>query len=386
MNIDKNKPAETLKVEHFPLLVNQPKVLKQLGWDGVFEKHFQSLRVAGSLPARVSSQHRYYYQVCTYQGVLQAEVSGKLRHQAEWTGHYPVVGDWVALEPLPDKSRGIIHAILPRKTRFSRQGSGGRGKLSGGQTREQVVAANVDTVLIIGALDEGRSINTRRFERYLTLVWASGANPVIILNKSDLCADVVSYVRGVEPAVAGVPVHAVSALQRTGLDALRSYLTPGKTVALLGPSGVGKSALVNALLGEERQETGEVRERDRTGRHTTSARELILVPGGGVIIDTPGMREIQMWADEDDLTGSFEDIEALARRCQFNDCKHDTEPGCAVKAAIESGNLDAARLGNFTKLQREVQFHEARQGDNERRLEKEKWKKISQAQRTRRDG
>ena len=358
---------------------NQTNILQQLGWDADFERHFQSVAFTGCMPGRVASDNRQLYQLFTGKGVLRARLPGKLQRQAGEDGHYPVVGDWAAFIPAPGEEGGMIQSVLPRKTWFSRQAAGGK-------TKEQVVAANIDTVFIVGALDEGRSTNARRFERYLTLVWSSGANPVIVLNKSDLCSDIEDYIRRIEPAVAGVPVHAVSAMQRAGLDTLQFYIPPGKTAALLGPSGVGKSALINALIGEERQATGAVRDRDRTGKHTTSARELLLVPGGGVVIDTPGMREIQMWAGEADLAGAFEDIVALARECQFKDCKHTGEPGCAVKAAIETGALDAGRLESFEKLQREVRFHTARQRGNERQLERERWKKVSQWQkRYRRD-
>jgi ribosome biogenesis GTPase len=351
-------------------------VLRQLGWGIDFERHFQLQDIPGSVPGRVASENRHLYQVFTEKGVLKTRLSGRLRRQAGEGGLSPVAGDWVALTLSPGDEGGVIHTVLPRKSRFSRQASGGK-------TEQQVVAANVDTVFIVGALDEGRSINARRFERYLTLARSSGAVPVIVLNKADLCADIESFIGQVLPAVAGVPVHPVSALQGTGLDALKSYIAPGKTVAFLGPSGVGKSALINALLGEERQKTGEIRERDHTGKHTTTARELILVPGGGVVIDTPGMREIQMWAEEGDLLENFEDIETLGRRCRFKDCKHNNEPGCAVRYAIESGELDAGRLESFEKLQREVRHHEARQSGNERRLERERWKKISQWQKSR---
>ncbi|MFH1640256.1 MAG: ribosome small subunit-dependent GTPase A [Chloroflexota bacterium] len=284
---------------------------------------------------------------------------------------YPVVGDWVIAKALIDEQKGTIHAILPRKSRFSR-------KVAGERTKEQVVSANVDTVFIVSGLDGGRNFNLRRIERYLTLAWSSGATPVIILNKVDLCPDVDVCIRKAEAIATGISIHPVSAKERIGLDALKNYLTKGKTVAFLGSSGVGKSALINALLGVEKQDTGEVREDDRMGRHTTTKRELILLPGGGIVIDTPGMREIQMWAGEDGLQGTFYDIEVLAKRCRFSDCSHNVESGCAVREAIDHGDLDPARLESYRKLQNELIYLASREDHSTRLHEKAKWKKISQ--------
>ncbi len=360
--------------------------LTELGWDAGFQQHFQERTAPGSIPGRVSSEHRGAYEVMTESGILLAEISGKFRNQAGTDSRFPAVGDWVVIVPLSDEAKGIIHAILPERSRFSRQSAGGRQRLSGGRTQEQVLAVNVDTVFIVGALDQGRSSNRRRIERYLTLAWNSGATPVVVLNKSDLCPDVAGFLRSLEPSTAGVDVHAVSAKEGTDLEALGRYLRPGKTVAFLGSSGVGKSALINALLGYERQEVSDVRERDRTGRHTTTTRELILVPGGGVVIDTPGMREIQMWADEEDLGEAFEDIAELASQCRFKDCQHQAEPGCAVKAALDNGDLDPNRFENFQKLQREVRYHEARETGSVRLQEKLRWRKVSRAQKAMKKG
>jgi ribosome biogenesis GTPase len=284
----------------------------------------------------------------------------------------------VAVQPQAGENKGVIQAILPRKSSFSRQVAGGRQRLGGGKTREQVVAANVDIVFLVSGLDGGRNANLRRTERYLVLAWNSGAQPVIILNKTDLCPDVEAHVSDMETIAPGVAVHAVSAREKTGLDALKTYLTTGKTTALLGPSGVGKSAIINALLGSERQETGEVREKDRRGRHITTRRELILLPDGGAVIDTPGMREIQVWGGEDSLEDAFEDIEYLARQCRFKDCRHSSEPGCAVRAAIRQGELDAARFKSYRKLQLEFRYLAARQEGRVRLEEKNRWKKLSQ--------
>ena len=350
---------------------NSLQYLGQLGWNSFFQKHFQLLKMHDSVPARVVSESKSSYQVYGQYGELTAKISGKMRYQAGTGDQYPAVGDWVVIRPQVNEKEGVIHAILPRKSRFSR-------KVAGERTEEQVVAANVDTVFIVSGLDGGRNFNLRRIERYLTLAWNSGASPVIVLNKVDLCPDVNVYIENVEAIATGISIHSVSAKERIGLDALMRYLTKGETAAFLGSSGVGKSALINALLGIEKQETGEVREDDRTGRHTTTRRELILLPSGGAVIDTPGMREIQMWAGEDDLQSAFNDIEILAKKCRFDDCGHNIEPGCAVRDAIEQGALDPARLESYRKLQNELSYLASREAHSTRLLEKAKWKKISQ--------
>jgi len=329
------------------------------------------LKIPGSVPARVTSESKGCYQVYSQYGELTAKISGRMRYEAGAENRYPAVGDWVVVRPLIDERKGTIHAALPRRSKFSR-------KVAGERTEEQVVSANVDTVFIVSGLDGGRNLNLRRIERYLTLARSSGASPVIVLNKVDLCPDVDVLIRNVEAVAGGIPIHPVSAKERTGLDALRNYLTEGNTAAFLGSSGVGKSALINALLGVEKQDTGEVRDDDRMGRHTTTKRELILLPAGGTVIDTPGMREIQMWADEDDLQGAFSDIEMLAKRCRFSDCGHNVESGCAVRAAIDHGDLDPARLESYRKLQNELAYLASREEHNTRLHEKAKWKKISQ--------
>ncbi len=324
--------------------------LMELGWDSFFQKHFQLWKMSDSIPARVVSEHRKnHYQVSSQYGELSATISGRMQRQAGTGGKYPAVGDWVVVKPEPDEQKAVVHAILPRKSKFSR-------KVAGERTEEQVIATNVDTVFIVSGLDGGRNLNLRRIERYLTLVWNSGASPVIVLNKIDVCPDADIYTENIRSIAPGIPAHTISATERIGFDAIRTYLTRGKTVAFLGSSGVGKSALINALLGVERQKTGDVRGSDRRGRHTTSRRELILLPDGGAVIDTPGMREIQMWADESDLRSAFHDIDILAKKCRFNDCQHHRESGCAVKAAIQRGDLDAARLGSYQKLLKELRY------------------------------
>lgn len=363
------------------MTIGEPSIrLKELGWDEYFDKEFRKAGIPDTVPARVTSQHKDLCTIHGEQGELSATVSGRLRHLTETGYRYPVVGDWVVIKPQPDEKKAVIQAVMPRKSSFSRQASGGRQRLSGGPAQEQVVAANIDTVFLVSGLDGGRNLNLRRLERYLTLAWNSGARPIIVLNKADLCPNIEPVVNEAEGIAADVPVHAVSAKEKTELDAIRGYLTTGYTGALLGPSGVGKSAIINALLGTERLQVGAVRESDREGRHTTTSRELILLPGGGAVIDTPGMREIQLRGDEEGLRDAFEDIEQIARRCRFSDCRHDSEPGCAVIKAIENGVLLPARFDNYMRLQRELRHQAAREEYSANHEEKLRWKKIAQLQ------
>lgn len=350
---------------------NTSPTLNELGWNSFFSEHFKSLQIPDTVPARVVSERRNSYQVYSQYRELSAEISGKIRYQAITEDQYPAIGDWVVIRPQMNEAKAVIHGILPRKSKLSR-------KEAGTVASEQIIAANVDVVFIVSGLDGGRNLNLGRIERYLTLTWSGGALPVIILNKVDLCPDVDGCVRDVESVAVGVPIYPVSATERIGLDALRRHLGIGVTAAFLGPSGVGKSALINALLGIERQEVGGVRQSDLKGRHTTSRRDLILVPDGGAVIDTPGLREIQLWTDEDHPQQAFKDVETFARDCRFRDCQHHTEPGCAVRAAIRAGALDISRLHDFRKLQKELD-HLARRQDHRARLEeKAKWKRISQ--------
>jgi ribosome biogenesis GTPase / thiamine phosphate phosphatase len=349
---------------------SQPVSLDDLGWNSFFQKNYQLIKIPDSVPARVITGSREAFQVYCRHGELSAGITGRMRYNAGEENLYPAVGDWVVVKPLLKEQKCIIHAVLPRKSKFSR-------KVAGERTEEQIVAANIDTVFIVSGLDGGRNFNLRRVERYLTLAWNSGAIPVMVLNKADLCHDIDNYVHSIESIAPGVSVHTVSARQKTGLSALRSYLGRGQTAAFLGSSGVGKSALINALLGTEKQVTGKVRADDRMGRHTTTKRELILLPDGGMVIDTPGMREIQLWAGEEDLQGTFQDIEMLAELCRFADCSHTAESGCAVKAAIEQGELDPARLDSYHKLQNELKYLSAREDHSTRQYEKMRWKKIA---------
>jgi ribosome biogenesis GTPase len=341
--------------------------LPTLGWDPYFEQHFTAIAAEGLEPARVSLEHQHIYRVCTGRDEPLAHVAGRLRHRAAARREYPAVGDWVAIERGHAGHRATIHAVLPRRSRFSR-------KAAGEVTEEQVVAANVDVVFLVSGLD--RDFNLRRIERYLVTAREGGTTPVLILNKADLCDDLEPLLEDVARVASGAPVHAISSRTREGLDVLDPYLVRGRTIALLGSSGVGKSTLINALLGRDRQRTVEVREKDNRGRHTTTNRELIPLPQGALLIDTPGMRELQLWEGDALLAESFEDIDAIAPACYFRDCQHDTEPRCAVKAAVDRGELPADRLDSFRRLRRERLHLERKVDQAAAAEEKRRWKII----------
>ena len=328
--------------------------LIELGWDDVWAAQFDAMAQNGETPARVSLEHNHVFRVLGAEGEQLAELAGRLRHEAQGRSGMPAVGDWVLLRAANAQgARPQIRAALPRRSVFSRK-SAGRG------TEEQVVAANVDTVFLVSGLDQ--DFNARRIERYLVMARQSGAQPVIVLNKADLPVNVERILRDIDAVAPNVPVHAVHA-KGTGADvsALRSYLTVGRTVALLGSSGVGKSTIINALAGRDLLKTGDVRESDGRGRHTSVHRQLLVLDEGGVVIDTPGMREIQLWEADEHVDEVFPEIEARAGDCRFRDCRHETEPGCAVKAAVADGTVDASRYESFLKLQHERDQFAARQ-------------------------
>ena len=318
---------------------------------------------------RVSVVHGDRYRLYTAQGEMQGEAIGALLCHSGRSG-WPAVGDWVALQPV-GPAEAMIHAVLPRRTLFSRRAAGDR-------EQEQAIAANIDLAMIVCGLDH--DFNVRRIERYLTLAHASGAETAIVLNKSDVCAGVAGRMGEAASVAGGAPVIAISA--RLGdIEALLGWLRPGLTIALPGSSGAGKSTIVNRLLGEDRQLVQEVRERDSRGRHTTTYRELVPLPQGGALIDTPGMRELQLWADRESLDSAFAEIAALADQCRFRDCSHLVEEGCAVREAIEEGGLDAARWESYRKLRNEIAWH-ARQTDVQAaQALKKKWKAAHKAMR-----
>lgn len=346
--------------------------LNDLGWDSFFESHFSNLSQPALRPARVVEELKGFHRVRCEHGESLAETAGRVRYQAEGREDLPAVGDWVAVTSPPGKGSARIECILPRKSKLSR-------KVAGRARSEQIVAANLDVVFVVSSLN--RDLNPRRIERYLSVVWESGARPVVLLNKSDLCADAEARSAEVENIALRVPVHSLSAMERRGLDAVRRYLLPGETAAFVGSSGVGKSTIINELAGAQSLRVGPVREDDDRGRHTTTSRQMIFLPGGGIVIDTPGMRELQLWDGNEGVERAFQDIVTLARNCKFRDCGHRGEPGCAVEAAIVNGLLERERLENHRKLEAELRFQESKQDPGLARGVKEKWKRIHKAMR-----
>jgi len=341
--------------------------LTALGWDDALAEEFEPHRRAGLIPGRVSIQHRGAYDVLTAEGELRCDVAGRLYDEAASPADLPAVGDWVAVAARPEEAAGTVQAVLARRTKFSR-------KTAWQASEEQVLAANVDVALIVTSLNE--DMNLRRLERYLTLAWESGATPVLVLTKADLADDVPAVVAEVESVAFGAAVHAISSVTGEGLDELRAHLRPGVTAALLGSSGVGKSTLVNTLVGEELLETREIRE-DGKGRHTTTRRELIQLPGGALVIDTPGMREVQLWIADDGLEEAFSDVAELFEHCRFSDCAHESEPGCAVKEAIANGTLAPERWESYLKLQRELAHLDRRLDKRAQAEERKRWRALS---------
>lgn len=349
--------------------------LTALGWGPAFVEAFESHAARGLVPARVALEHTHIYRVLSADGEWLARVSGRLRHEAAHRADFPGVGDWVAVEPPAQDGDARIHAVLPRFSRFSR-------RAAGDPTEEQIVAANINTVFLVSGLD--LDFNPRRIERYLVVAWESGATPVVVLNKADLVDEPGRFIDEVQRLAPAVAVHAVSCRAAETLAPLHEYLRSGQTAALLGSSGVGKSSIVNRLLGQELLTVRDIREDDR-GRHTTTFRRLVPIPGGGLLMDTPGMRTVLLWDGAEGLSQVFEEIEELGRGCRFRDCSHDREPGCAVREAAESGVLDLSRLLSYRKLRREERYMARKQDVAVRLADSRKWRVIHRAQRARPD-
>lgn len=333
--------------------------LEKLGWNKYFEKKFQPYLEKGFCAARVITQHKGNYIVCSEKESFNGKLSGKFMYNADVKKDYPAVGDWVAIKKINDTD-AIIYAILPRKSYFARKLviSGGRkmknGILVGGNIEEQIIGSNIDTAFIVSGLDD--NFNIGRIERYITLVRSSGATPVILLNKCDLCNNISDYIEKIDNIANGIAVYSISVLNNINMNIFNKFLCCGKTIVFLGSSGVGKSTIINYIFGDEIQKTNEISSSNGKGRHTTTSSQLLQHSSGCTVIDTPGIKELQLWADEDILSESFQDIYSLIDQCKFRDCKHDKEVGCAIKAAIEDGKLSIERFNSYKSQLKELKI------------------------------
>lgn len=349
-------------------------ILEEWGWDARWAEAFGDDAAKGLFPGRLIEEQRGLFQVMTNEGVKSARTTGNMRHKAEGRADLPAVGDWVAAEFPKNEKVALIRRILPRRTKLSR-------KAAGDVMMEQVIAANLDSVLVMTALNN--EFSARRLERFLTVSRESGAEPVLVLNKADACPDAGPMLAEAKAVAGDAAVIAISAKTGAGLEALNAWIKPGRTVGLVGSSGVGKSTLVNRLAGNEKIKTAETRATDERGRHTTTHRQLFVLPGGGILLDTPGMREMQFWEADQGLAKTFDEIESLAPNCRFKDCAHGAEPGCAVKAAVEAGTVTQERVDAWRKLKRESSFEARRKDPVLQATEKQKWKIANKALRKR---
>ncbi len=344
-------------------------LIEQYGWNAAWQ---EKVSVAG-IPGRITLEHKNIYRVVTDRGDWLCTLSGKFRHE-HTHGEFPAVGDWVMVEQMPGEEKGIIHSILPRTSQFSRKAAGETSDI-------QMIAVNVDYVFLVMSLNH--DFNIRRLERYLIAAWDSGANPVIVLTKKDQCGDLEPFLNELETVAFGVPSFAVSSVTGEGIDALQELLAPNLTGALLGSSGVGKSSLINALSGSELMAVQDIRTDDSKGRHTTTHRELVRLPLGGLLIDTPGMREFQLGDYEEGVESGFSDVEQFADACRFRDCQHGDEPGCRVQEALQSGELPQERYQSYIKLKRELAHIERKSDAAAQKAARNKWKQITKDYRKR---
>ncbi len=353
---------------------NEVQQLQAYGWNDYWETALsaQNETIKRLSPSRVVAQFSHSYNIMTESGEHSAVVTGKFEFNAVKRGDYPAVGDWVMVEHLPGETRSVIHAVLPRKTAMVR-------KAAGNVIEDQIIGANLDYLFIVNALNQ--DFNLRKIERFLVAAWESGAQPVVLLTKADLCEHPESFARQVEDVAPGVPVHFISALLNQGKEDLSEYLRPGITIGVTGSSGVGKSTLLNWLAEKSLQEVQGIREDDARGRHTTTHRELFLLANGALVMDTPGMRELQLWDASEGWQHAFADIETLAEQCRYRDCRHEADPGCAVIEAMNTGELDPKRFANYKKTARELAHlarkEQANSGKTSQRTNRPKTSKSS---------
>ena len=341
--------------------------LSQMGWTSHFQAQLEQFSDRGFIPARVVGVRKNSFRTSNGKSEWLATLAGRLKHGAD--GIYPVTGDWVLM------TDAVISRVLVRKNALSRGASGSHNRKDAQPQKEQVIAANLDTVFIVNGLDQ--DFNLRRIERYLTLVYNCGLNPVIILTKADLHQDPEYFVSDAEAVAFGVPIHLVSASDDTGLTSLEPYLSPGRTIAMVGSSGAGKSTLVNRLYGKALQLTASISAHVGKGKHTTTSRDLIMMPQGGMVIDNPGIREIAFWEVDRGIEAAFPEIEKLGLGCRFANCSHTHEPGCRVLGAVDEGEISRDRLENYRKMKRELEYLSHRQHKSAERVEKERWKEVA---------
>lgn len=339
--------------------------LQNLGWDDFFQNQLD--KNEAFIPGRISTENKTNYFVQTEFGEIIAEVSGKLYFSSDSKSDLPKTGDWVLLDYFADEKKGIIQKVLQRKTKLSR-------KSPGGKTEEQIFAANIDYVMIVNPIDE--SFNYNKLDRQLVVAYQSKAEPIVILSKSDLCENIDEILSLImkdhQPQII-----LTSIVTGEGIEKLKSYIEAGKTYVLIGSSGVGKSSLINKLFGKDILKTQEVRDGDKKGKHTTTHRELIVLPSGGILIDNPGIRELQLWNSEDGLSQTFGEFSEYEDQCKYKDCTHTHEKGCAVLDALEKGKISEKRYQNYLKMRKELEYLETKQNDPTATNKKRKWKNIS---------